>query len=72
MITILNFSPAIPNFEENELWKNVDILIINEIELEQLTKKEIKSVYHAKESCKLLINKLDQIEIGIICSMGKN
>lgn len=67
--TVLNFAPATNDYT-SELWSYVDYLILNEVETEQLSSVEVKSVEDAKQACLALVDRLAHIEKGVICTLG--
>lgn len=68
--TILNFAPASVDQLNEKLFINTDYLILNEIEIEQLSKLEIKSNDDVKmASFSILEN--HHIKLGLIVTLGE-
>ena len=65
----MNFAPATDKFDD-DLWNYTDYVILNEVETEQLSKMEVKSVEDAEKACLALVEKLSKIKNGIICTLG--
>ena len=65
----MNFAPATDKFDD-DLWNYTDYVILNEVETEQLSKMEVKSVEDAEKACLALVEKLPKIKNGIICTLG--
>ena len=69
MKKILNFAPATKNFNE-ELLSLTDYLILNEVEVEELSQVEIKTVEDAKRACLSLLDK-HGVKLGVIVTLGE-
>lgn len=68
--TILNSAPAVIDINP-EIFTFTDYLILNEVEIEQLSDMTYKSVNDAKLSSFFLLEKYD-IQIGVIVTLGSN
>lgn len=55
----MNFAPATDKFDD-DLWNYTDYVILNEVETEQLSKMEVKSVEDAEKACLALVEKIIQ------------
>ncbi len=69
MTTILNFAPAIPT-QDSKLLADVDYLILNEVEANQLSGMEIKSIENAEKAALALVDKFE-IRVGVIVTLGE-
>jgi sugar/nucleoside kinase (ribokinase family) len=68
--TILNFAPAI-QIPSNEIFNYVDYLVLNEVEVAQLSQVEVNSIDDAKSASLALLNQLD-VQLGVIVTLGEN
>ncbi len=66
----MNFAPASENYDKN-IFQYVDYLILNEVEAEQLSGVETKTLERAKESCLNILEKFD-ICAGVLVTLGAN
>lgn len=70
VVTILNFAPATSEFDK-ELFSSTDYLILNEVEIEQLTHLPSETIEQVKTACYDLLSKYG-INKGIIVTLGGN
>ena len=69
-MTILNFAPA-NDSADHSLFSNTDYLILNEVEAEQLSGLEVKSIENAQDVALNLIEKLN-VQKGVLITLGEN
>ncbi|CAF0838220.1 unnamed protein product [Brachionus calyciflorus] len=67
--TVLNFAPAVLDELDEKLFKYTDFLILNEVEVEQLSHVEIKKESDVQTAGLALLDKHD-VKIGIIVTLG--
>lgn len=68
--TILNFAPAAKEFNQ-ELFHYTDYLILNEVEIEQLSKMQTSTIDETKAASLAILNKYN-VKVGIIVTLGGN
>ena len=66
----MNFAPATNTFNK-ELFSFTDYLILNEVEIEQLSNVEVNDIKDAENACLSLLNKYD-VKLGVIVTLGAN
>lgn len=71
MTTVLNFAPAVVDKANNTLFSNTDYLILNEVEVEQLTKFEINNDLENVKKATLTLLEMFDICNGVIVTLGE-
>lgn len=68
--TVLNFAPASVEKVNEKIFENTDYLILNQVEIGQLSRINIKSTEDIKKASFFLLEKY-HINLGIIVTLGE-
>lgn len=68
--TVLNFAPASVEKLNEKIFEHTDYLILNEIEISQLSKINVESIEDVKKASFFLLEKY-HINLGIIVTLGE-